>query len=158
MKNQSWKTYLSWVLFTEFVGGLSGLLTRAGTKYFNEAVLKPPFSPPGIVFPVVWAILYLLMGIGAARVYLAPPSRARSRSLFLYLLQLAFNFFWSVIFFNFRAYGFAFLWLCALWLLILAMIAAFRQVDSAAARLQIPYLLWVLFAGYLNAGVRILNR
>ena len=158
MKNQSWKTYLSWVLFTEFVGGLSGLLTRAGTKYFNEAVLKPPFSPPGIVFPVVWAILYLLMGIGAARVYLAPPSRARSRSLFLYLLQLAFNFFWSVIFFNFRAYGFAFLWLCALWLLILAMIAAFRQVDSTAARLQIPYLLWVLFAGYLNAGVRILNR
>ena len=158
MKNQSWKTYLSWVLFTEFVGGLSGLLTRAGTKYFNEAVLKPPFSPPGIVFPVVWAILYLLMGISAARVYLAPSSRARSRSLFLYLLQLAFNFFWSVIFFNFRAYGFAFLWLCALWLLILAMIAAFRQVDSAAARLQIPYLLWVLFAGYLNAGVRILNR
>ena len=158
MKGQAWKTYLGWVLFTEAVGGLSALLTRAGVQYFNEFVTKPPFSPPGIVFPVAWAVLYLLMGIGAARVYLSPMSRARSRSLFLYLLQLAFNFLWSVIFFNFRAYAFALLWLCALWLLILAMTLAFRRVDSLAARLQVPYLLWVLFAGYLNAGVWLLNR
>ena len=158
MKSQSWKAYLGWIGFTEAVGGLSGWLTRAGAQYFNEAVRKPPFSPPGIVFPIAWGVLYLLMGIGAARVYLSPVSRARSRSLFLYLLQLAFNFFWSTIFFNIRAYGFALVWLCALWLLILAMILAFRQVDPLAARLQIPYLLWVLFAGYLNAGVWVLNR
>ena len=158
MKSQTWKTYAGWILFTEAVGAISGLLTRAGTRYFNEAVVKPPFSPPGIVFPVVWAVLYLLMGIGAARVYLSPPSRARSRSLFLYLLQLAFNFLWSVIFFNFQAYGFALLWLCALWVLILLMTVSFYQVDPLAARLQIPYLLWVLFAGYLNAGVWMLNR
>ena len=158
MKGQTWKTYLGWILFTEAVGGLSGLLTRAGVRYFNEFVTKPPFSPPGIVFPIAWAVLYLLMGIGAARVYLSPASRARSRSLFLYLLQLAFNFLWSVIFFNFRAYAFALLWLCALWFLILAMATAFRRIDSLAARLQVPYLLWVLFAGYLNAGVWLLNR
>ncbi|MBR0282637.1 MAG: tryptophan-rich sensory protein [Oscillibacter sp.] len=158
MKDEKWKTYLGWILFTEAVGGLSGWLTRDGTKYFNEFVRKPPLSPPGIVFPVVWAVLYLLMGIGAARVYLSPVSRARSRSLYLYLVQLAFNFCWSLIFFNFRAYGFALLWLAALWLLILGMVTAFGEVDSLASRLQIPYLLWVSFAAYLNAGVWILNR
>lgn len=158
MKKQNWKIYLSWVLFTEAVGGLSGWLTRDGTKYFNEWVVKPPLAPPPLVFPVAWAILYLLMGIGAARVCLAPVSRARSRSLFLYLLQLAFNFLWSIIFFNFRAYGIAFVWLAVLWGLILGMILAFRELDALAARLQIPYLLWVLFAAYLNAGVWALNR
>ena len=158
MKNQNWKAYLTWILFTEALGGLSGWLSRNGTRYFNEFVAQPPFSPPGILFPIVWAILYLLMGIGAARVWLSPVSRARSRSLYLYLIQLAFNFCWSLIFFNFRAYGFALLWLVILWLLILGMILAFRDVDALAARLQIPYLLWVLFAGYLNAGVWILNR
>ena len=158
LKSQKWKTYAAWIALTEAVGGLSGWLTRQGTQYFNQAVTKPPFSPPGIVFPVAWAILYLLMGIGAARVYLAPVSRARSRSLFLYLLQLAFNFCWSVIFFTVRAYGFAFVWLVALWFLILAMILEFRRVDALAAGLQVPYLLWVLFAAYLNAGVWVLNR
>ncbi|MBQ9492350.1 MAG: tryptophan-rich sensory protein [Oscillibacter sp.] len=158
MKNQTWKVYLAWILFTEAVGGLSGWLTREGTKYFNAAVTKPPFSPPGIVFPIVWAALYLLMGVGAARVYLTPGSRARSRSLFLYLLQLTFNFCWSVIFFTVRAYGAAFLWLVVLWFLILSMILSFREVDSLAGNLQIPYLIWVLFAGYLNAGVWALNR
>ena len=158
MKDKHWKAYLGWILFTEAVGGASGWLTRNGTKYFNEFVTQPPFSPPGALFPVVWAILYLLMGVGAARIYLSPVSRARSRSLYLYLIQLAFNFCWSLIFFNFRAYAFALLWLIALWLLILAMIAAFREVDSLASRLQIPYALWVTFAAYLNAGVWILNR
>lgn len=158
MQHQKWKTYAAWILFTEAVGGLSGWLTRRGMQYFNQAVTKPPFTPPGIVFPVVWAVLFLLMGIGAARVCLQPVSKARSRSLFLFLLQLAFNFFWSVIFFTVRAYGFALAWLVALWCLILAMMLAFRQVDALAARLQVPYLLWVLFAAYLNAGVWILNR
>ena len=156
--DQDWKTYGFWILFTEAVGGLSGWLTREGTKFFNAAVTKPPLSPPGIVFPLVWALLYLLMGIGAARISLKPPSKSRSRSLFLYLLQLAFNFFWSLIFFNLRSYGLAFVWLVILWALILWMILSFRELDSLAAKLQIPYLLWVLFAGYLNLGVWFLNR
>ena len=158
MNKQAWKTYLFWILLTEAVGAASGWLTRDGTQYFNEYAVKPPLSPPGIVFPVVWAVLYLLMGIAAARIELKPPSGIRSRSLFLYLVQLAFNFFWSILFFNFRAYGFSLLWLAVLWGLILAMILSFREIDPLAARLQIPYLLWVSFAAYLNAGVWFLNR
>ena len=118
---------------------------------------KPPLSPPGIVFPIVWGILYALMGIGAARIYLAPESRERTRSLLLYFVQLMFNFFWSIIFFNFQRFGFALIWLLVLWVLILRMILAFRRVDKTAALLQIPYLLWVTFAAYLNFGVWRLN-
>lgn len=99
-----------------------------------------------------------MMGIGAARIYLAPASGDRSRSLLLFLVQLAVNFFWSIIFFNLQAFGFAFVWLILLWVLILLMILSFRKVDKLAAWLQIPYLLWVTFAAYLNLGVWLLNR
>ena len=155
---KKWKTYAFWILLTEAVGGLAGWLTRRGAKIYNAAITQPPFSPPGIVFPIVWGILFALMGISAARVYLAPASNARTRSLLLFFLQLAFNFFWSIIFFNFQAFGLAFFWLIALWLLILAMLFSFRKVDRLAAWLQIPYLLWVSFAAYLNFGVWMLNR
>jgi len=158
MKKSTWKTYAFWVLFTEAVGGLSGWLTREGTKIYTAAITQPPFSPPGIVFPIVWSILFALMGIGAARIYLAPASTARSRSLLLFLLQLAFNFFWSIIFFNLQNFGLALICLIALWILILLMILSFRKVDKLAAWLQIPYLLWVTFAAYLNFGVWLLNR
>ena len=153
-----WKTYALWIVGAELVGALSGLLTREGTKLYAETIVKPPLSPPAIVFPIVWALLYALMGFGAARVYLAKPSAARTRSLRLYFVQLAFNFLWSIIFFNFQAFGFAFVWLAALWALIRMMLLAFRRVDHVASALQYPYLLWVLFAGYLNLGVWMLNR
>lgn len=90
--------------------------------------------------------------------YTSPPSAARSRSLRLFGVQLTFNFFWSILFFNLQLFGLALLWLIALWGLILWMIRAFRKVDPLAALLQIPYLLWVTFAGYLNTGVWLLNR
>ena len=157
MKKHSWKTYALWILFTEAVGALSGWLSREGTELYRTAIEKPPLSPPGAVFPVVWTILFALMGIGAARIYLAPASNARSQSLLLFFVQLAFNFFWSIIFFNFGSYGAAFFWLLALWILILWMIVSFYQVDRLAALLQIPYLLWVTFAAYLNLGVWLLN-
>ena len=157
MRRNSWKPYVYWILFTEMVGGLSGWLTREGTKLYPTMEM-PPFSPPGILFPVVWTILFALMGIGAARIYLTPSSAARSKSLMLYLIQLTFDFFWSIIFFNFRSYGFALLWLLVLWILILRMILTFAKVDKTAAVLQIPYLLWSAFAVYLNLGVWILNR
>jgi len=158
MKKSTWKTYAFWILFTEAVGALSGWLTRTGTQIYNETIIQPPLSPPAIVFPIVWGILFALMGIGAARIYLAPTSGARSRSLLLFLTQLIFNFFWSIIFFNFQAYGFAFIWLLILWFLILLMILSFRKVDKLAAWLQLPYLLWVTFAAYLNFGVWLLNK
>ena len=158
MEKSTWKTYAFWIALAEAVGAFSGWLTRKSVKIYNAAVKQPPLSPPSIVFPIVWGILFILMGIGAARIYLSPASKARSRSLLLFLVQLAFNFFWSIILFNLQAFGFAFLWLIALWILILLMILSFREVDQPAAWLQIPYLLWVSFAAYLNFGVWLLNR
>lgn len=152
------RTYLLWILFVEAVGGLSGWLSRDGMKLYNETVIQPPLSPPMIVFPIVWGLLFALMGISAARIWMAPPSKDRSQGLNLFFTQLIFNFFWSLIFFNAGAYGFAFLWLLILWVLVLLMILSFRKTDLLAAKLQIPYLIWLTFAAYLNLGVWILNR
>ena len=153
-----WKTYAFFILLAEGVGALSGWLSREGTKIYSTTITQPPLSPPGFLFPIVWAVLYALMGIGAARVWLNSSGSLRSRAMLLFILQLAVNFFWSLIFFNLQAFGFAFWWLILLWLLIFAMYRAFARVEALAARLQIPYLLWVAFAGYLTAGVWFLNR
>lgn len=157
MKSETWKTYTFWILLAEAVGALSGWLSREGTRVFSETAAQPPLSPPAIFFPIVWTVLYLLMGIGAARVSLTAPSPDRSRGLNLFIVQLAVNFFWSLIFFNAQAYGFALIWLLLLWVLVLGMILSFRKTDPFAARLQITYLLWLTFAAYLNAGVWYLN-
>ena len=154
---RTWKTYAVWILLSEAVGALSGFVTRNGAEQYSAAITKPPLSPPPMVFPIVWGILFALMGIGAARIYLSHASAARSRALAVFFLQLGFNFFWSIIFFNFQRFGFALLWLLVLWGLILWMIAAFAKVDRPAAWLQVPYLLWVSFAAYLNLGVWLLN-
>ena len=113
MKKATWKTYAFFII-AEAVGGLSGCLTREGSRIYSETATQPPLSPPSIVFPIVWGILFLLMGFSAARICLAPPSNARMRSLQLFGTQLAFNFFWSIIFFNLQNFGFAFAWLLAL--------------------------------------------
>ena len=157
MRNHRWKTYLFWILLSEMVGALSGWLTRESTQLYIREIRQPPLSPPPLVFPIVWAILFALMGIGAARVALTSDSLARSRGLGLFLVQLGFNFFWSILFFNARQFGFALVWLAVLRALILGMILTFRKVDRPAAWLQLPYLLWVTFALYLNFGVWRLN-
>ena len=154
---KAWKTYAIWILIAEAVGGLSGWLTRRGAQQYDETIAKPPLSPPAWVFPVVWTLLFALMGIGAARIWMRQPSLRRTRALELFAVQLGFNFFWSIIFFNFQQFGLALLWLLILWALIVWMILAFRRVDRPAALLQIPYLLWVSFAAYLNLGVWLLN-
>lgn len=158
MLKKNWKTYAFWILLAEGIGALSGWLTRQGTRIFNETIRQPPLSPPQIVFPIVWAILYALMGISAARVYLTPESPERSRGLNLFITQLVVNFFWSLIFFNLQAFGFAFVWLLLLWGLVAWMILTFYKTDKIAALLQLPYLIWLTFAAYLNAGVWLLNR
>lgn len=157
MKNANWKVYTLWISLAEAAGLLSGLLSRVGMVNFSQTVAQPPLSPPGWLFPVVWTILYGLMGISAARIWLSPPSDNRSRGLNRFLAQLIVNFFWSPIFFNTGAYGFALLWLLLLWVLVVLMIRSFRKVDKTAALLQIPYLIWLTFAAYLNWGVWQLN-
>jgi len=158
MNKPTWKTYAFWIILSEAAGLLSGFLSREGTQIYAQMLQKPPLSPPGWVFGAVWTVLYALMGISAARVWAAPPSPARSRGLNLFIAQLVVNLFWSPIFFNAGAYGFALLWLLLLWALVLLMIRQFYEVDKAAAWLQIPYLLWLTFAAYLNYGVWQLNR
>lgn len=157
MKMKKGKVYLVWILITEAVGALSGFLSRNGMERYTTAVTQPPLSPPPLVFPIVWGILYALMGISGARVYLSELSKQRDLGLNLYTVQLVVNFFWSLIFFNARAFGFAFFWLLLLWALVLWMILTFRKTDPLAAALQIPYLIWLTFAAYLNAGVWYLN-
>ena len=157
MNKVGFKRYALWVLFCEAVGALSGFLTRSGMRIYEQSVDKPPLTPPGIVFPIVWGILFALMGIGAARVAAQEPGRGKRAALTVFFVQLFFNFFWSIIFFNFQTFGLAFIWLLLLLALVVLMIVLFARVDKAAALLQLPYLLWVGFALYLNFGVWRLN-
>ena len=157
MDKSKLKTYGLFILFTELVGLVAGLFTQMGMDAYKQ-VEKPALTPPDIVFPIVWTILYALMGISAARIWLSPPTKERNHGLIVWGAQLFFNFFWSLIFFNLEAYGFAFIWILILWALIIAMIYIFNKTDRLAAILQIPYLLWVTFAAYLNFMVWMLNR
>lgn len=136
------------------VGGLSALLTRGGMEVF-QSLNKPLLSPPGWLFPVVWTILYILMGIASYLVLTSgKPNRA---ALTVYGIQLAFNFFWSIIFFNLEAYLFSFIWLVILWILIFVTMILFYGISKPAGYLLLPYLLWVTFAGYLNFYIYLLN-
>jgi Tryptophan-rich sensory protein (mitochondrial benzodiazepine receptor homolog) len=138
-------------------GGLASLLVGGGMSDY-ENFNKPPLSPPGWVFPVVWTILYILMGISAYIIWTSEKDFKRTIALWAYAVQLAINFIWTITFFGFDAYLAAFLILVILWLAIAFMIIAFRSVNKTAAYLQIPYLLWVTFAGYLNFSVWLLNK
>lgn len=157
MKSSNWKPYAFWILLTEAVGAFSGWLSREGMQVYNETVVKPALTPPAILFPIVWSIIYALMGIGAARIYLAEESPQRSKGLNIFIIQLIVNFFWSLIFFNLQAFGLAFFWLLLLWVLVVWMIVTFLKTDKLAAWLQIPYLLWLTFAAYLSGAVWFLN-
>lgn len=138
------------------IGSLSALATSGGMDIYSS-VETPPLSPPSIVFPIVWTILFTLMGISSARVFIANGYKWNN-ALTVYVVQLAVNFLWSIIFFNIRAFLFAFIWLILLLVLIIIMIKGFYKYDKIAAYLQIPYLFWVTFAGYLNFGIYWLNR
>ncbi len=150
-----WKKLIVCVLIPLAVGGLSGFLSRAGTETFRS-LNQPPLSPPGWLFPVVWSILYVLMGIAS---YLVLTSEhPAGNALTAYTVQLIFNFFWPLIFFNLQQYLLAFVFLVVLWGLIAATIVLFGKSSKTAAYLMIPYLLWVTFAGYLNLGIYLLNK
>ena len=151
------KVYGIFLLITGTVGGLSALLTNMGMESYKAAE-KPPLTPPDIVFPIVWSILFTLMAISAARVWLTDNSRMKNRAMIVYAIQLLFNFFWSILFFGQQAFLASFVLLVILWLLILGMISSFTKINKTAGLLQIPYLLWVTFAGYLNLAIYFLNR
>lgn len=153
------KPYIISIIIALGVGGLSAFLTRNNMEVYKN-INQPPLAPPMILFPIVWFVLFLLMGISSAIIYTNRDKNPREAlsGLIIYGLQLIVNFFWSIIFFNMQAYLFAFIWLLLLWVLIIMMIIQFHKISPAAAYLQIPYLLWVTFAGYLNLMIYLLNR
>lgn len=142
------------ILIPIAVGALSALLSGNMQEY--QALIKPPLSPPSFVFPIVWTILFILMGISAYIIYVSSDP-LKKKALLIYSLQLIFNFFWSIIFFGFSQYLFAFVWLLVLILLIILMIIVFYKISPLASYLQIPYLLWCIFALYLNFAIYALN-
>jgi tryptophan-rich sensory protein len=151
----NWKQLLISIGIALGIGGLSALVTMNSMENY-ETMIKPPLSPPAFLFPIVWTILFTLMGISSYLIFNSDDNR-KSFALFIYGAQLAVNFFWPIFFFNFSAYLLSFIWILLLWLLIILMIKLFYPINKVAALLQIPYLLWVTFAAYLNFGVFILN-
>lgn len=168
------------ILIPLAVGTLAGLLTMGGMEEFAQ-MNKPPLSPPAWLFPVVWTILYTLMGISSYLIYVSGfvPEKKRTlngdlkniksktentkekkekeQALLTYIYQLIVNFLWPVFFFNFQWYFLAFLWLVLLWILAAKMILQFGTISKMASFLNVPYLLWLSFAGYLNLGIWLLN-
>lgn len=142
------------ILIPIAVGVLSSLFS--GDMAIYSQINKPQLSPPGFIFPIVWIILYILMGISAYIIY-ESDHPGKQEALNTYTIQLFFNFFWSIIFFGLNQYLFAFLWLLVLIFFIIKMIVQFYQISPIAAYLQIPYLLWCLFAAYLNFMIYKLN-
>ena len=139
------------------VGGISGLATFNGLKNWYNMIEKPSFNPPNYIFGPVWSALYFLMGISFYLIVKRPKSELRKKAIIIFLLQLFLNFCWSFIFFQFHQIGLAFLEIILIWISILFMIIRFYKINKYAALLQIPYLLWVSFACFLNGTIWYLN-
>ena len=153
----NWKLLIICVAVPLAVGAVSSLITGGGMENFGS-ISKPALSPPGWLFPVVWTILYTLMGISSYLVLTSGGERDDiQNAISIYGYQLTVNFLWPTFFFNFRWYFFAFLWLLLLIFLVAAMIREFYKLEKRAAYLNIPYLLWLIFAGYLNFSIYLLN-
>lgn len=150
-----WKRYLSWLI--PLLIGVLGVLLSGGIGNY-KIVNQPPLSPPGWLFPIVWTVLYVLMGEGAYRVLTsgADPVQIK-KALTAYGVQLALNLLWPIVFFGGQKYLAAFVVIIALWVAIFITIRRFMQIDETAGDLLIPYLIWVTFAAYLNLGVFLLN-
>lgn len=139
------------------VGAVAGLLTRNSMQVF-EGLQQPPFAPPGVLFPIVWTILYALMGIASYLIYTSGKDPEEvSSALTVYGVQLVVNFLWPIVFFRFGWYTFAFFWLILLWVLVIYTILLFYRISKPAAWLMVPYLVWLTYAAYLNLGIVLLN-
>lgn len=148
-----WKPLLISVAISLGTGVVSALITMGSMGKYKD-MYKPPLAPPGWVFPVVWTILYVLMGIAAYLVY-ETDSEAKKQALALYTSQLFVNAVWPILFFNFNAYLLAFAWLLLLWYLVSCTVREFYSIRPAAGWLMVPYLVWVTFAAYLNLAIAV---
>ena len=147
---------LFYIFFPLAVGFLSSVLAQTSSGLYGD-IIKPPLSPPSILFPIVWTILYLLMGISYYLLKKNTDTYDVSNASFWYYLQLIINFFWSIFFFRNQAFTFSFIWLVFLIITVIMTIKKFYDLYKPSAYLLIPYLIWILFAGYLNLAIAILN-
>ena len=137
------------------VGGLAGFLTM-NSMGFYETINKPQLAPPGFLFPIVWGILYTLMGISSYLIWREHTAESRM-ALYIYAVQLVLNFVWPLLFFNGRMFLLSFVWLLALLAIVVFMTVRFYNINKVAGLLQIPYILWLIFASYLNFAIFLLN-
>lgn len=151
----NWKKLIFFIVITFVIGGLFSILTSQSDFY--ASLEKPLFSPPGILFPIVWSILYILMAIS---LYIVSESDSADKdsSYIIYIAQLVVNSLWTLLFFGFGLKLFSFLWILLLIFLVVIMIIRFYRINKVAGLFQIPYLIWLVFAAYLNLGIYILNR
>lgn len=138
------------------IGIISGILTSQSKQLYDTLVL-PPLAPPSIVFPIVWTILFILMGISSYLIYIS-NSPATKKALIIYCIQLVINFIWPFIFFSLNLYWLSFVWLLVLIFFVIKMIKLFYFINLTASLLQLPYLLWIIFACYLNFMIAMLNN
>ena len=155
MKRINITELLIFIVSAELTGALSRLLSGNSFEFF-EILTKPPFSPPGWIFPIVWFILYALMGFAAYLIYKS-DSKGRNSALVIYWAQLFLNFLWSIVFFRFNLTGLSAAVILALLVMVTFMIFKFGKINTKAAAINIPYLLWLLYASYLNIGILLLN-
>ena len=148
---------LLFIVGTELVGAASALLAGGNFSAFYNSLNQPPFAPPGWLFPVMWAILYALMGFSAFLIYESDSLRPKRPAWILYGAQLFANFLWSPVFFGLKSLLGAAIVVIVMLLLIIAMLLVFFPIRRLAAYVNIPYLLWTMFAAYLTIGVLVLN-
>jgi len=156
MKKIDWFQLLTIILITELVGVLGSLLSgNTGEIYIS--FIKPPLSPPGWLFGVIWPVLYLLMSIAAYIIYQTPQTLERKKATTFYWIQLFVNFLWPIVFFRFEWYWIAVVIIILLDIFVSITTLWFYKINKSAGYLMIPYLIWILFATYLNIGIAVLN-
>ena len=145
-----WTKLVLSLLLTLSVGAISGWITMDQVNNWYFTIQKPSFTPPNGVFGPVWTVLYVLIGYSFYRIWKKPLSEERNAAIFLFLLQLMFNFLWTVLFFEFHQVGWAMICMVVLWLFILLTIFDFDDISKTAAWTMVPYICWVTFTGLLN--------
>ena len=155
MKNIDFKKLFFYIITTILIGTVPSIFTFKSMGIYTE-LNRPPLSPPSILFPIVWTILYILIGISIYIIVKKNPKDVSEAKL-IYYVALVTNALWTPIFFGFKEYFLAFLWIIMLIVFVSAMIIKFYKIDKTSAYLQIPYLIWLLFAAYLNFGIVVLN-
>ena len=156
MFKKNLSTLIVFILFPIAIGSFSSVVAGNITNTYS-GLIQPSLSPPSYIFPIIWTILYTLMGISSFLIFCS-DSEYKNKALKIYVIQLLFNFLWSPIFFGLNLYFIGFLWLLALILLIIIMIQRFYKINPCAAYLQVPYLIWCIFAAYLSYMIYTLNK